>query len=400
VPKLAGVDTLALFRNLKDDLWSKQTLEFASRISESMSFSNIGGAIHCRYGDILEGDFRQYPDVKKYVPFVAISKFIEKNSQQSWVVISDTPQVVEVLKSKSHTVVDRSTILMENQFNSIPVDLFDLLLLQESKQVVGPSESAFSKLGAHLSGKEPLELVNELGPTEWEQIFGDILELEIYKDFDPRLRGLIQSRDIAWVLDFRMSYLGLGKFSEAAKIACAVDAENVVAQCQLAFSLGCGNDFVQSLEILNQAKEYASEVKNIHRDPLFYVFSMLFIVQVLQIFRLGFKQRNLQKIKNLFGELESAISMLNDLDPYQLPKDEIIGNFRDVMESIRGKVNLRSTQKRIPLHVTSILFPPKNSTSSDFLNFFIQRIFSQNDYEHMLVVISTTLNTLSSQPLL
>lgn len=394
VPKLVDVDTYRLFSELRQEVWSADLINVGNRLNSIMKDFGISGTVHCRFGDILYGDFCQYPDVNKYVPFPAIVKFLKNESQKMWVVISDSPEIVSVTSALCPNVVTRNHILDQIGQPPFSDDQLDLILLQESRQVVGPATSAFSKLGSHLSGQEPTDLVGSISEDEWEGILEYAVDRQSYGLFSPSIGAALQSRDISWLLDFRTNFIDIDVFNSAAEFACRVDANNVIARSQRAFGLAIKKDFRLAKSILSEGTPEANRVTNIHRDPIFYLLTIRTVVLMLEILQF-FATRKLFKtrsnLKRLIQEVEEILEFLKSLDPYQLPKDIVLDNLVSAWLEIKsknfpqGKFQRHRAIKDF-LNLRSKLFIQSNISGS-----VLEIIAKEKNYQHFLVRVSSAL---------
>jgi hypothetical protein len=247
IPKIIDVDTHKLFADLKYKVWSRDVLNLAENISQVMKNKRICVTIHYRCGDLVLGDFNQYPEPSKFIPYAVVRNYLMSNSDENVVVISDTPQITGVLESLHTNVYGSESLFDERDFYRVSRDIIDLIVLQESEKIVAPQSSAFSKLGAHLSGVELIDLVALITEEDWRIIFELALKADTYKEFDINIGTLLQSRDISWLISSRISHITLKDFNIAIDVACKADPFNLVVQSQKAVGLLCLGKYREAL---------------------------------------------------------------------------------------------------------------------------------------------------------
>jgi hypothetical protein len=393
IPVIEDVNTHILFSKLKKVVWSKSVLELGNKIEILMANNNIEGTIHLRYGDLLHGDFRQYPDVEKYIPFPAALRFLEKNLDKKVVIISDTQEIVSVAMNMRGNVVSRDFFKNQLEQTSMHDDLFDLVLLQESRVVFGPTRSAYSKLGAHLSGHEPIELVGQIQKYDWILILNLAVDGEIYLGLDESLRGSLKSRDLVWLLDFLLSEITLKEFNSVAKIACNADQENIIAKSQMAFGLACLGKFRIAKRIATQAVKGSRDSISIHRDPLFYSQAVSAMIHMIEILTYSGKWRYRRKISILIRKVDLILESLGCLDPFQLPKLVVTSNLEKTWSNINEHI-LHKTKIQAPGFGKKLLDSFKNffNLNTKYYKSFANSVFTQEEYKHFLVRTSSALD--------
>ena len=384
IPKIKGLDTYSLFSEIRFEVWSEEVVVLAKDIFHELNNKEITKSLHCRYGDLVLGDFKQYPDMGKYIPYSAVRQYLDTQVNGNILIISDTQEVCDVLEDLYPNVFSRKAIISNNLNNGMSDDIIDLLILQESIEVIAPKTSAYSKLGAHLSGSEPIFLVDVIPEDAWILIFESAVDQSTYKEFGLVLSKYIQSRDIIWLLDYRLTQLGVKRFGNALDIASRVDPRNVIVKSLDAIRWVSLGNFKKALKSVKQGVSIGSQVQLIHRDPIFYAYSVQLVVEILYLQHLKNGFFTFVRYKHQFQKISKLLKLLNDLDPYQLPKGLVLSNITDSVNQL-GKNDfprLRNIPSRIRYSLRNL---PGIHREKETSAIFQAYLFEESHYTHFLI---------------
>jgi hypothetical protein len=390
IPKISGLDTYSLFAELRFEVWSDEVLTLAKNISQKLTINEIRKTLHCRYGDLVSGEFRHYVDMEKYIPFAVVRQYLDTRVNENILIISDTQEVCDVLEALYPNVFSRKEITTNYSNNVINNDIIDLIILQESIDVIAPKNSAYSKLGAHLSGSEPRCLVEEISEEAWTLVFESALNQSTYKELDIALSKQIQSRDIIWLLDYRCTQLGVKRFGIALDMVSHIDPRNVIAQSLNAIRwVGVGN-FENAMKSVKQSVSFGDQVKLVSKDPLFYAYSVQIVIDILYLQHIKSKFFTFRKRELQVQKISQLLQLLNTLDPYQIPKEIVLSNIKESINQVTEKDShrLKNVLNKIRYSIRKLLGIQKEK---EIYAIFQNYLFKESQYTHFLTRVTIAL---------
>ncbi|MCB1500268.1 MAG: hypothetical protein KDK07_10865 [Bauldia sp.] len=162
-------------------------------------------AIHFRGGDIVTGEWRQFMAYEKYVPLPYVKRAIRTlsgSARTSILVMSDSPAAVAYLRDCFPQVQTPSEFYPAYaSLSEVEQALADIMLLANSRSIVGPKRSAFSHVAANIGG------VDFVQTDEFAPVGGEARMLAGWIDRQPPkvtrsswLRPFL-ARDVCWHVD-------------------------------------------------------------------------------------------------------------------------------------------------------------------------------------------------------
>ena len=377
IPLIKGVNTLELFKELGDTIWSEQARNV--KVSTSLAFNShkVVNSIHIRSGDLLTGAWRQYPDVQKYVPISVLLTYLKKNTLEKLAIISDTFEISNYVPRNFNNTISNTQLHAETKVKESWVDLQDLFVMSFSKKVFAPSLSTFSIFGARLGGSETELIYGDFTNDDWDFALESALNSETYVEYNLNLARNIQARDIAWLIDRRCMQLNSQDLDKATQIGVAADDSFVVILAQRAISLVSNGDFVQAEKFAQSAKLSAQSTLNTHGDPTYYSMVTMFTVNLI---------KNLHSLHLAEIDLARIHRQIQDIfaqNVYQIPKHlEVDPNLRELFHELEKLMKFSTKNSK--------LF--KNYRfEKDILLVFSKNIFNNNIYEHFLTNLTSAL---------
>jgi hypothetical protein len=377
IPLIKGINTLELFKELGDTIWSEQAKNV--KFSTSLAFKNhqVVNSIHIRSGSLLTGAWRQYPDVQKYVPISVIFAYLKKNTLDKLAIISDTFEISKSVSKNFKNTISNTQLHDETKVKEFWVDLQDLFVMSFSDKVFAPSSSIFSTLGARLGGSETKLIYENFTCDDWDFTLESALNFETYVEYDLNLAKKIQARDIAWLIDRRCMKLNSHDFDKATQIGVAADDSFVVILAQRAISLVSTGNFAQAEKFAQSAKLFAQSTLNTHGDPMYYSMVTMFTVNLI---------KSLHSLHLTDIDLESLhrqIQYIFAQNVYQIPKHlEVDPNLLELFHELEKLVKFSTKNSK--------LF--KNYIPEEEIELvFSKNFFNNNIYEHFLTHLTSAL---------
>ena len=261
---------------------STEVLNARDEINKS---STSWTSIHGRYGDLVDGDFKQYVPKSKYVNTLVYRNYIEQaiNSATEIRFLSDSTSVVEGLEKISKRNLSsqfHSQELIET-FGKDARDFIDILMMANSDLILAPNSSAYSILASRIGGTKLLDFQSLLN----ENSILEILELDIdghYEQFRLQIRGKLKARDLVNLLQNHYKSLDFSTVLKLSHNSYSADGDYVYAACiwsSIQFLLGKKEE---SLKILARAETAARSVTNVHHDPLAVVLVTKFCLSAFE----------------------------------------------------------------------------------------------------------------------
>jgi hypothetical protein len=243
--------------------------------------------IHGRYGDLVDGTFKQYVSRTKYVNTLAFRKFIEapKNKDKDLCFLSDSPLVVEGLEQLSNRGLRSQyfSVQMLDMFGNASQDFVDLFVMANSDVIFAPKLSAFSILASRISGISIIDFQTTLSRDPTFKLNDSEIERH-YECFGVEIREALKSRDLINYLQNHWMVLSFTRVHGLAKKAYFADSDYVYAACVWSVILFLLGDSKSASKILISAEENARSASSVHGDPL----AVLLITKVcISVFESG-----------------------------------------------------------------------------------------------------------------
>lgn len=350
------------FRACFDDIgWSA---EEGAVVSSCMSWPNDEGcsAVHVRAGDIITGAWRSVLAHDKYTPTPFIAHAIETLSgdgQRPVLIVSDNDEFIAFLRRRYEAIRRPADIVPEyDRWSALQRALADSLLLSRCRGIIGPPNSAFSRLGANLAG---LKLVpaDRLAPAGREhEILWAGIEQGLRDAKQPGVFRSLLSRDICWYLDVFGE--GMPKTERRAlarqAVQLAPDFSGAVARlARISALAGMTREATRmSARALNMA-----EAAEVHDDPVVEgLATMMMVGCVAWTDRLRARSTHPRRglfvgrirDRRLIERLKRQLVRCEGLSPYQMRFREILKNLNYQIAAVEW---LDGSTKRRPARVSA-----------------------------------------------
>ena len=254
-------------------------------------FQKIKGAkskrttIHGRYGDLIDGTFKQHVPRTKYVNTLAYRKFIEapNNRGKDLCFLSDSPLVVEGLEQLSNRGLRSQyfSVQMLDLFGKDYQDFVDLFIMANSDVILAPKLSAFSILASRISGISITDFQTTLNRDSAFKLTDSEIERH-YKSFGVEIRDALKSRDLINLLQNHWMDLRFTRVHGLAKKAYFADSDYVYAACVWSVILFLLGDSKCASKVLISAEENARSASSVHDDPLAVLLITKFCISIFE----------------------------------------------------------------------------------------------------------------------
>jgi hypothetical protein len=379
IPLIKGVNTLELFKELGDTIWSEQARSVQISTSLAVKSNKVINSIHMRSGDLVTGAWRQYPDVQKYVPMSVLFTYLEKNSLEKLAIISDTPEISNSASKNFKNTISNVQLHAETKVKAFWIDLQDLFVMSLSKKVFAPNASVFSMLGARLGGSETELTYKNFTSDDWDFALEAALKSETYADFNSNLAGKIQARDIAWLIDRRCRHLNFEELDKATQIGFAADDSFVVILAQRAIALVANGDFIQAEKLAQSAKLSAQSTLSTHGDPMYYAAVTMLTVNLMK--NLHYSCLSEIDLARIQAEMQEIFAQ----NVYQIPKhSEVDPNLRKLLLELEKLIKISSKNFKLLKNY---------GLEKDVLLVFSKSILNNDVYKHFLTNLTSALIT-------
>jgi len=270
-PKFLGESELEI-----SDFYIKCAIESLSRESlelwaQARRFYGNFESIHGRYGDLLEGNFNQYVDPRKYVDTLSLAALVRKlNSKtSSLTLLSDTPEITIGIENQE--ICDLRPIIhlsaLNTELNEFEVQCFELFIMASSRTIYASSLSAFSILASKIGGNNLILIHSVVEENILVKINRKSLRRH-YSKFNHRIRKQTKARDLVSLLQKDWKHLQIEELTSIVKIAQKSDSNYVLALCLSAIIDAIESKFLSSNYKMDIAEIESRGRLNIHDDPL------------------------------------------------------------------------------------------------------------------------------------
>ncbi|MCU0479368.1 MAG: hypothetical protein MUE92_11630 [Chloroflexi bacterium] len=247
--------------------WSVAVREIVASGWASPEYS----AVHARAGDIVDGAWRQFVPVEKYVPTAYVEHAVEALGGPGAlpvVVVSDNEAYVGDLKARFEHVRSPGDLVPGYAgLSEAQRALADVLVLSRARSIFGPRTSAFSRLAAHLGDVDARcigDVTTESGARR--RLRDGIARAAGAAARRTVLRPLL-ARDACWFLDVFSDALPLSDHLALARRATRLDPNFCGALNRLATALALAGRSGASADASSRALRLAARAE-VHADPL------------------------------------------------------------------------------------------------------------------------------------
>ncbi len=401
VPQFSDIDTYALFMQCSSEIFSKEFLEIDRQVCNSLQELDIQTVFHLRYGDILNGSFRHYPDPSKYLPYCVVFKMLSQmESNKKVVLISDTSEISRCLSNLDNRYYTSDEIGIPKDSDEFQSTIRDLLIMKHCQSIFAVSLSAFSQLGTHLGGQEvkTISIAKEI--QNINEFLGWMESKNFYENIPTDLVGNLFARDITQLMNTHSKFLSLNKWFKIASKSVLADPEYVIGAAQLALVYSFKGQFSIAISKLTQVKKYAEEARRTHEDPLVYLGVIEFFCLYMEIIK-GIKKGNPSSSRLLFTKCVSLIASLKKLDPFQIQLSDLIVPLEESLVVLDSELAFLESKTNFELRVFSLkhnqiirtIFQKKIKYLSADKVFSLY--YSKSRKEDLLSILTDTLTRLS-----
>lgn len=307
---------LADFAKTSDSIWSAEVSAYGKALADEYKDLCV---LHCRFGDLVTGQWRNWVDPSKYITALQIDELLKQNSNIGVPthIVSDSREIFELFEGLGSPQNKSLDYLIQLNTGSRLI-VKDLFILRSCKEVVAPEASAFSTIGARIGGKEPRKLTRPEADI-WRVADQVKRTKALWSRMPSENRGAFISRDIDQLVNSLSGIYDLQTFGAVAKAALAADPKNVVSLNNLAVFYALVGDRINCESLIALAKEYSVSVEKVHHDPLFFTLTTEYVTQLI-----FFMQQTDRKGPTLGdSEYPQIKSDMLELEPYQLDKNWI-----------------------------------------------------------------------------
>jgi hypothetical protein len=323
IPKIVG-DSNALLLNsysrVAESIWSPEVSEYSREFDREYKTISV---LHCRFGDLVTGEWRNWVEPSKYITALQIEEVVQANatSGAQTQLVSDSMEIFQLFPG----LYISKDLRAEKRINLNPESLqlvTDLMRMKSSKEVLAPEASAFSTFGARLGGKE-VGTLRRSRIDIWQAMENAEKTKALWSRLRSRNRGAFISRDIDQQVNSLGGIYDLPVFGEVTKAAFEADPTNVVSINNRAIFFALSGDRAECEGLTSLAKEKSLGVIKIHHDPLFMTLAVESLSNLILL---------LHQASGVAGgskglELGLMNPGLRDLEPYQLDKKWVIESF-------------------------------------------------------------------------
>lgn len=250
--------------------WSGAVREILA--SDWASRGSLGySAVHARAGDIVEGAWRQFVPVEKYVPTTYVEYAVETLAGADGgpvVVVSDNEAYVRHLKARfEHVRSPGDLVRGYTGLSEAQRALGDILVLSRARRIVGPRTSAFSRLAAHLGGLQGLSVDDLMSESVARRRLRDGIARAAGEAARQSVLRPLLARDVCWFLDVFSDSLPVSEHVALARRATRSEPDFCGALNRLAGALALDGRCRASASVSSRALRAAVRA-DVHADPL------------------------------------------------------------------------------------------------------------------------------------
>lgn len=322
------------YSSLAETIWSKSTLLLRRQVNTVFKDKTV---LHARFGDLVEGAWRNYVEPSKYITGLQIDEAIRQGqSQKNFIfIISDSPSVNSFVNSLQDKALVEELTRPTPLSPEVSALLEDLFKLEACSKILAPSGSAFSTLGAKLGAKKVLPLARKkLSITDSST--SALRTLKFWNDFQSSMRGPLVSRDIDQLVNGLKGIQNLNLFGDLTSKALKADPTNITSLCNHQVYLTLSGKSLSAFAIHLRARALSLISNLTHQDPQTLVQLTLLNCRLIYLIRARSNSRKLGIVRRVMARMGLNMSVLRlmTLTPYQIPHKfklvakEILSNVR------------------------------------------------------------------------
>jgi hypothetical protein len=261
-------DASNIYVEYAKDSFSSKTLELLKHANNS--YSNFE-AVHGRFGDLLDGNFNQFVDPRKYIDTLSLAALVKelKFNQNNVVMLTDTPEIargIEKLENCDLRPINHSSTL-RIESNHFEKQTLELLIMASCRTIYAPSLSAFSILGSKIGGNN-LKLINSKIENNFEIVLDRKKLRQHYSNFDGSIRKQTMARDLISILQHNWKHFDFKDLKKLILKAKKSDSNYVLALCLASIMNAISSNIPRYKYLMEKAEQQARSRSNIHHDPL------------------------------------------------------------------------------------------------------------------------------------
>jgi hypothetical protein len=247
--------------------WSGAVHELLGSAWGSLEYS----AVHARAGDIVDGAWRQFVPVEKYVPTAYVEHAVEALGGPDAgpvVVVSDNEAYVRDLKARFEHVRSPGDLVPGYAgLSDAQQALADVLVLSRARRVFGSRTSAFSRLAAHLGDVEAQFVGDVASESEARRRLRDGIARAAGEAARRKVLRPLLARDVCWFLDVFSDALPVSEHVALARRATRLDPDFCGALNRHAAGLALAGRSRAARKASSRALRAAARAE-VHADPL------------------------------------------------------------------------------------------------------------------------------------
>ena len=250
--------------------WSAEIRRLIATGAQLPGVSRLA-ALHVRAGDIVTGDWRHLMAHEKYTPTAYVEHALERLSdggRRRVLVMSDNDRYLSSLQERFPTAVTAAEIWPDyTALTEVQRAFADILILSRCEVIVGPPNSAFSRLAANLGCEAVTRADRLVAPGAERDALRGAIARHLESDATDGFWGGLVARDICWCLDVFADELPLADQCGLARQAVTREPDFGAALARLARVASIAGDVRTSLDAAARAVQIAETVTR-HPDPL------------------------------------------------------------------------------------------------------------------------------------
>ena len=342
---------LARFRvGLSEIGWS-HTLHALIESISGEKYPRGYSAIHVRAGDLVNGDWRQFVKVEKYMPMAYLEFAIETLSAPDGspvVLVSDNEPYSRCLKTRSNLIRPADIVTSYADLTELQRAFADILVLSRARRIAGPRRSVFSQFAAHLGGLKSLSVDDLMTEDDARRFLREGIARGGKEAERSDVLRPVRARDICWFLDVFSDELAVGEQIMLARRAARYEPDFCGALNRSAVALAIAGDYKLSRKASLRALRAAALAADRHADPLFETLATSISAEVLALARaLGAPRHGRQRLSEWLGlasivrhfkggvdrrasldEIKRSLKRCKTLAPFQIHRGRVLKNLR------------------------------------------------------------------------
>lgn len=309
-------------------------------------------AVHVRAGDIVTGPWRQVIVHEKYLPTAFVEHAIERladRGRSSVLVLSDNAPYLAWLSERYPTAVTTAELVPGYAgLTELHQALADIFVLAGCARIVGPPNSAFSRLAANLGAGNLVRADQLIAPGQERDLLLAAVARHGKPGTKPDFRDGLIARDICWALDVFADTLPIATQHELARQAVALDPDFSGAAARLARIGSVVGELPEAESAAARALGIAEAVERC-ADPLLEALASDVVLKCFAAARVRppwyvqtgwlaatrFSERweseDRESMRLLFAEMEQSLSRCLELHPFWAARQRVIDDLRELI---------------------------------------------------------------------